>query len=53
MFEEFPSYLFDNSKGIDALLSETIKDLESDPDISEKMRKGIAVLMQRLPSSAA
>ena len=52
MFEEFPSYLFDNSNGIDRLLSETIKDIENEPSTSEKMRKGITVLLQRLPSSA-
>ena len=52
MFEEFPSYLFDNSNGIDRLLSETIQDIENDPSTSEKMRKGITVLLQRIPSSA-
>jgi len=50
MFEEFPSYLFDNSSGVDARLSETIKDIEGDPETSKAMHKGLAVLMQRLPS---
>lgn len=49
-FEEFPSYLFDNTDSIDSKLSETIRDIESDPDTSEKMRKGIAVMLNRLPS---
>ena len=50
-FEEFPSYLFDNENGIDSRLQETIKDLQSDPETSKTMRKGIETLMQRLPSS--
>lgn len=47
-FEEFPSYLFDNTNGIDSRLSETIKSLKDDPETSEKMRKGIALLLNRL-----
>ncbi len=50
-FEEFPSYLFDNTNTIDARLSETIEDLANDPETSKAMHKGIATLMQRLPSS--
>lgn len=50
-FEEFPSYLFDNENGIDSRLQETIKDLESDPETSKTMRKGIETLMLRLPSA--
>ena len=50
-FEEFPSYLFDNENGIDSRLQETIKDLQSDPETSKTMRKGIETLMQRLPSA--
>ena len=50
-FEEFPSYLFDNTHAIDALLFKTIKDLENDPETSKAMRKGIEVLMQRLPAA--
>ena len=50
-FEEFPSYLFDNSATIDRRLSETIRDLESDPETTKTMRKGIATLMLRLPSA--
>ena len=50
-FEEFPSYLFDNTDKIDERLSETIQDLTNDPDTSKTMHKGIATLMQRLPSS--
>lgn len=49
-FEEFPSYLFDNSNGIDVMLAETIRDIENDPEISKSMRKGIEALMMRLPS---
>ena len=49
-FEEFPSYLFDNTNGIDEKLAETIRDLQSDPETSKVMHKGIAILMQRLPS---
>ena len=47
-FEEFPSYLFDNSNGIDTMLAETIRDIENDPETSKTMRKGIEVLMLRL-----
>ena len=47
-FEEFPSYLFDNTNGMDSRLSETIKSLTDDPETSEKMRKGIALLLNRL-----
>jgi hypothetical protein len=49
-FQEFPSYLFDNSKGIDSVLSETIQDLEKDPGTTEAMQKGIALLRERVPS---
>jgi hypothetical protein len=49
-FEEFPSFLFDNSNGIDTMLAETIRDLENDPEISKTMRKGIELLMLRLPA---
>jgi hypothetical protein len=48
MFGEFPSYLYDNSNGIDSRLSETIADLKNDPETSEKMQKGLGVLLQRL-----
>ena len=50
-FEEFPSYLFDNTNGIDSRLSETIRDISNDPETSKAMHKGIATLMLRLPSS--
>ena len=50
-FEEFPSYLFDNTNGIDSRLSETIQDLKNDPETPKNMHKGIEVLIQRLPSS--
>ena len=49
-FQEFPSYFFDNERGVDARLSETIKDLSADPEVDESMRKGIKALMARLPS---
>jgi len=50
-FEELPSYVFDNENGIDERLSQTIQDLQNDPETSEKMRKGIALLMARLQSA--
>ena len=50
-FEEFPSYLFDNTNGVDEKLAETIRDLQNDPETSKIMQKGIATLMQRLPSA--
>jgi oligoendopeptidase F len=49
-FEEFPSYLFDNTNGVDTMLAETIRDIENDPETPKNMRKGIEVLMMRLPS---
>ena len=49
-FQEFPSYLFDNDNGIDVRLSQTIADLQKDPETSETMHKGIANLLARLPS---
>ena len=51
MFEEFPSYLFDNEHTIDPLLSATIDDIKNDPTTTDKMRRGIATLLQRLPST--
>jgi len=47
-FEEFPSYLFDNSRGMDIMLAETIRDIENDPETSKSMRKGIELLMNRI-----
>lgn len=49
-FEEFPSYLFDNTEGIDKLLLQTIRDIANDSSTSEQMQKGIVTLMERLPS---
>jgi len=49
-FEEFPSYLFDNTDSIDSRLSKTIEDIENDPDTSARMRKGIAQMLNRLPA---
>ncbi len=49
-FEEFPSYLFDNENGIDARLYQTIQDLQSDPETTKTMHKGIEVLLNRLPA---
>jgi len=48
MFEEFPSFLFDNLNGIDKLLSETIDDIQKDPETPQKMQKGIEALLERL-----
>jgi hypothetical protein len=53
MFEEFPSYLFDNEHGIDRRLYQTIQDLSNDPDTTKLMQKGIAALLARLPSLPA
>jgi len=48
-FQEFPSYLFDNSNGVDAILLKTIQDLEKDPDTTEAMQKGLVLLLERVP----
>ena|SRR3989344_627196 len=49
-FGEFPSYLFDNENGIDNRLSQTIEDLKNDPAATDAMKKGITLLLNRLPS---
>lgn len=49
-FQEFPSFLFDEENGIDALLSRTIRDLADDPEISPNLKKGLATLLERLPA---
>lgn len=49
-FNEFPSYLFDNTAKIDDRLLETMQDLMKDTEISKDMLKGIDALMERLPS---
>ena len=49
-FEEFPSYLFDNTEKIDSLLYQTIQDLENDPETSKNMHKGLTDLLRRLPA---
>ena len=49
-FQEFPSYFFDNERAVDARLSETIKDLSADPELDESMRRGLKLLLARLPS---
>jgi dephospho-CoA kinase len=49
-FQEFPSYLFDNSEKIDDLLYQTIQDLLQDAETTKAMHKGIEILMMRLPS---
>ncbi len=49
-FEEFPSYLFETVNGVDEKLTETIRDLQNDPDIPKKMRDGLTALVNRLPS---
>lgn len=53
MFNEFPSYLYDNSSGIDATLLNTIEKLKADPETSKQMLAGIEVLLNRLPSARA
>lgn len=52
MFGEFPSYLFDNTEKIDETLAETIRDIQNDPNTHESIKKGIAMLLHRLPSNA-
>ena len=47
-FEEFPSYLFDNERALDALFQETILSIESDPSSSPALLKGVAALKLRL-----
>ncbi len=47
-FEEFPSYLFDNSNAIDTRLFETIETLAKDPATPKAMQEGIAALRERL-----
>ena len=49
-FEEFPSYLFDNTHEVDDRLRTTIEDLLADPETSKELRKGLDMLRQRLPS---
>ena len=49
-FEEFPSYLFDNSERIDMRLYQTIQDLIRDPETPKNMQKGLALLIARLPA---
>ena len=51
MFEEFPSYLYDNTSGIDATLLNTIEKLKADPETSKQMLSGIEMLLNRLPSA--
>ena len=49
-FEEFPSYLFDNTERIDSVLYQTIQDLVKDPETTKGMHKGIEILLERLPA---
>jgi len=48
-FSEFPSFLFDNEKAIDASLYETMQGLIRDVDTSPEMRRAIDALLARLP----
>jgi len=50
-FAEFPTYLFDLEPRIDARLVETIQDMLGDPETTTEVRKGIDILLQRLPST--
>jgi hypothetical protein len=49
-FQEFPSYLFDNTAKIDPRLAETVHALMNDPSTSPEILKGIEALLHRLPS---
>ena len=51
MFNEFPSYLYDNTHGIDAMLLNTVEKMKKDPETSEKVRAGIELLLNRLPAA--
>ena len=47
-FSEFPSYLFDNTEGIDGRLLHTIHDMQTDPLLTKELQGGVALLLQRL-----
>lgn len=49
-FHEFPSFLFDNEKTIDARLYQTTQDLINDITTSTALRAGVNALLTRLPS---
>lgn len=49
-FAEFPSFFFDNERGIDPVLYETVQDLIKDPETPKAMRKALDELLMRLPS---
>lgn len=51
MFEEFPSYLYDNTAAIDETLLSTVQKLREHPDTSKKMKIGIELLLNRLPAA--
>ncbi|HUO50607.1 MAG TPA: hypothetical protein VMU25_03560 [Candidatus Paceibacterota bacterium] len=50
-FSEFPSFLFDNAHEIDNRLLQTIRDLQADPLMTNELKKGIDLLLQRLPAA--
>lgn len=49
-FNEYPSYLFDNERKIDASLYQTMQDLLNDSETTQEMRLGVDALLRRLPS---
>lgn len=49
-FNEFPSFLFDNEKGIDPRLAATMRDLSEDAQASKELLDGLKALTFRLPS---
>jgi RNA-splicing ligase RtcB len=49
-FNEYPSYLFDNERKIDASLYQTMQDLLNDSETTQEMRMGVDALLRRLPS---
>jgi hypothetical protein len=48
-FEEFPTYLFETQSGIEERLLVTMGDILHDPESSTKMKRGIEMLLERLP----
>jgi hypothetical protein len=50
-FEDFPSYLFDNSQTIDSRFSETMQDLQKDPETTKKMQGSITAFLSRMPNA--
>lgn len=48
-FHEYPSYLFDNEREIDADLWQTAQDILADSALSREVKKGVDDMLNRLP----